>query len=135
MPRAFPIESSVRCGRLVMPKHRALGVHQRAMEVLSYTASQICESRMNMASSSEVERLRIAPVTGTGRLHFHVYYEEFFDGTIHENSAGWHWSSHHRVLGPYATAGEARQAVAVYYAKLSAAIANSTAIESSADIE
>jgi hypothetical protein len=89
---------------------------------------------MNMASSSEVERLRIAPVTGTGRLHFHVYYEEFFDGTIHETTAGWHWSSHHRVLGPYATAVAARQAVVAYYERLSSAM-ESGAGTSSVDID
>jgi len=90
---------------------------------------------MNMASGSEVERLKIAPVTGTGRLHFHVYYEEFFDGTIHEDAAGWHWSSHHRVLGPYATSGEARRAVAAYYARLSPAMDSSAGIKISADID
>ena len=90
---------------------------------------------MNMASSSEVERLRIAPVTGTGRLHFHVYYEEFFDGTIHENSAGWHWSSHHRVMGPYASVGEARRVVAAYYAQLNATIESGADTKCTVDIE
>ena len=73
-----------------------------------------------MDTRTALERLTIRPITGTSSqaLNFHVYYENYYHGSIHKYSSGWFWSSHTREDGPYNSAEETIAAVKAYYAGL-----------------